>query len=243
MIIMAEIRLQKYFTDCGIMSRRAAEAEIASGKVFVNDSVATVGMKIDPERDVVKYKGKRVVASSSKGGGTYILVNKPIGYVTTSSDEKGRLTVLDLVKTLNKRVYPVGRLDMYSEGLLIMTDDGELTNRLTHPSHGFTKTYVAEVVGELNDDDVYRISEPIEIDGYTVKRPKVQKLETKNGKTLVEIVLTEGRNRQIRRMCAEAGYKITALKRVKIGEIEDITLSPGKWRYLTDDEIAYLKGL
>ncbi len=240
---MAEIRLQKYFTDCGVMSRRAAEVEIAAGKVLVNGTVATVGIKIDPERDVVEYKGKVVTVSPSAGRGTYILVNKPVGYVTTSSDEKGRLTVLDLVKSLGNRVYPVGRLDMYSEGLLIMTDDGDLTNRLTHPSHGFTKTYIAEVVGELSDEDVYRISNPIEIDGYTVKRPKVRRIEVKNGKTLVEIILAEGRNRQIRRMCAEAGYKITALKRIKIGEIEDMSLPLGRWRYLTDEEIAYLKGL
>ena len=240
---MAEIRLQKYFTDCGIMSRRAAEAEIATGNVYVNGTVATVGMKIDPERDVVKYKGKIVSLSPNAGKGTYILVNKPVGYVTTSSDEKGRLTVIDLIKSLNRRVYPVGRLDMYSEGLLIMTDDGALTNRLTHPSHGYTKTYIAEVVGELSDEDVYRISDPIEIDGYTVKRPAVRKIKTENGKTYVEIVLAEGRNRQIRRMCAEAGYKITSLKRVKIGEIEDQKLPLGKWRYLSNDEIAYLKGI
>lgn len=240
---MAKIRLQKYFTDCGIMSRRAAEAEIAAGRVRVNGEVASVGMKVDTESDVVEYKGKVVTMPHEKGHGTYILLNKPVGYVTTSSDEKGRLTVLDLVRSLPTRVYPVGRLDMYSEGLLIMTDDGELTNKLTHPSHGLTKTYIAEVVGELTDDDAYRISEPIEIDGYTVKRPKVSIVEVKNGKTFVKIVLAEGRNRQIRRMCAEAGFKITSLKRIKIGDIEDVELPLGKWRHLTEDEIDYLKGI
>ena len=240
---MAEIRLQKYFTDCGIMSRRAAEKEIEAGKVKVNGSVATVGMKIDTESDVVEYKGKVIKVSPSKGEGTYVLVNKPVGYVTTSSDDQGRLTVLDLVKSLKKRVYPVGRLDMYSEGLLILTDDGELANKLTHPSHGLTKTYIAEVVGELNSEDVMRISEPIEIDGYMVKRPDVRLIRVGNGKTLVEIILSEGRNRQIRRMCTAAGYKITSLKRVKIGTIEDGDLPLGKWRHLTAEEVSYLKGI
>ncbi len=240
---MAEIRLQKYFTDCGIMSRRAAEAEIAKGVVKVNGVVATVGTKIDPERDVVEYKGKRIKSVSSEGkGGTYILLNKPVSYVCTLSDEEGRLTVLDLIKSVKKRVYPVGRLDMYSEGLLIMTDDGELTNKLTHPSHGLTKTYVAEIPGSLTAEDAVRISEPIEIDGYLVKRPEVEVLSAEGGVSRVKIVLSEGRNRQIRRMCESAGFKITRLTRIKIGDIEMGDLPLGKWRHLTEDEINYLKG-
>lgn len=238
---MADIRLQKYFTDCGVMSRRAAEAEIAAGRVKVNGVTATVGTKIDPERDTVEYKGKVI----KNGGGrrhTYILVNKPIGYVCTMSDEEGRHTVLDLIKSVRGRVYPVGRLDMYSDGLLIMTDDGELTNTLTHPSHGLTKTYVAEIPGKLTDGDAYRIGEPIEIDGYTVKRPEVRIVGEREGKTLVEIILAEGRNRQIRRMCEHAGFKITRLTRVKIGDIEIGEIPIGKWRYLTEEEVNYLKG-
>ncbi len=241
---MAEIRLQKYFTDCGVMSRRAAEAEIAKGSVKVNGVVASLGMKIDPEVDVVEYKGKIIKQnnSSEKRGKAYILLNKPVGYVCTLSDEGGRLTVLDLIRGVKRRVYPVGRLDMYSEGLLIMTDDGELTNKLTHPSHGLTKTYIAEIPGKLTAEDAVRISEPIEIDGYTVKRPEVEVLSVDGGTSRVKIVLSEGRNRQIRRMCESAGFKITRLTRVKIGDISSPELPLGKWRYLTEEEVNYLKG-
>ncbi|MBR4933084.1 MAG: rRNA pseudouridine synthase [Clostridia bacterium] len=239
---MAEIRLQKYFTDCGVMSRRAAEAEIAAGKVKVNGVVAEVGCKIDPERDVVEYKGKKVKKSGSAEH-TYILLNKPVGYVCTLSDEADRLTVADLIKSVRARVYPVGRLDMYSDGLLLMTDDGELTCRLTHPSHGFGKTYVAEIPGTLTDDDVYRIAAPIEIDGRMTMRAEARLLFVNGGKSYVEIVLKEGRNRQIRRMCESAGFKLTRLTRTKIGDIELAELPIGKWRLLTEDEINYLKGI
>ncbi len=240
---MAEIRLQKYFTDCVIMSRRAAEAEIAAGKVKVNGVTAEVGCKIDPERDTVEYKGKKLKKSGVREH-TYILLNKPVGYVCTLSDEADRLTVADLVKSVKARVYPVGRLDMYSDGLLLMTDDGELTCRLTHPSHGFTKTYVAEIPGTLTDDDVYRIAAPIEIDGRMTRRAESKLLSVAHGKSYVEIILKEGRNRQIRRMCESAGFKLTRLTRTKIGEIELTEALPmGKWRHLTAEEINYLKGI
>lgn len=242
---MAEVRLQKYFTDCGIMSRRAAEAEIARGLVKVNGAVAEIGCKIDPDTDIVEYKGK-VIAPQNCGEArrsTYILLNKPVGYVCTMSDEAGRLTVRDIVKGLRSRVYPVGRLDMYSEGLIIMTDDGELTNRMTHPSHGLKKTYIAEIPGTLTEEDALRISEPIEIDGYMIKRPEVKLLEVKDGLSKVKFVLSEGRNRQIRRMCADKGFKITKLRRIKIGEIEDEALPLGKYRHLTEEEINYLKNI
>lgn len=240
---MAEIRLQKYFTDCGIMSRRAAEAEIAAGRVKVNGVTAEVGCKIDPERDTVEYKGKKIEKSGEREN-TYILLNKPVGYVCTLSDEADRLTVADLIKSVKARVYPVGRLDMYSDGLLLMTDDGELTCRLTHPSHGFTKTYVAEIPGTLTDDDVYRIGAPVEIDGRMTRRAESKLLSVAHGKSYVEIILKEGRNRQIRRMCESAGFKLTRLTRTKIGDIELTEALPiGKWRYLTAEEINYLKGI
>jgi len=241
---VAQVRLQKYFTDCGIMSRRAAEAEIERGLVRVNGVVAELGCKIDPELDRVEYKGK-LIKSANCGirRNTYVLLNKPVGYVCTMSDEEGRLTVRDLTRGLRSRVYPVGRLDMYSEGLLIMTDDGELTNRMTHPSHGLTKTYIAEIPCRLTEEDAYRISEPFEIDGYMIKRPEVTLLESSDSLSKIEIVLAEGRNRQIRRMCERAGFKITKLRRVSIGEITDSMLPLGKYRFLTEEEVNYLKSI
>ena len=242
---MALVRLQKYFTDCGIMSRRAAEAEIERGLVKVNGAVASLGCKIDPECDRIEYKGKLIKPQNCGEGrrNTYIILNKPVGYVCTMSDEEGRLTVRDLTRGLRSRVYPVGRLDMYSEGLLIMTDDGELTNRMTHPSHGLTKTYIAELPCRITEEDAYRIGEPFEIDGYMIKRPEVTLLESGDKLSKIKVVLSEGRNRQIRRMCERAGFKITKLRRVAIGRITDDSLPLGKYRFLTEEEINYLKSI
>jgi len=242
---MALVRLQKYFTDCGIMSRRAAEAEIEKGLVKVNGVTAELGCKIDPECDTVEYKGKRI--RPLNGGGerryTYVLLNKPVGYVCTMSDEEGRLTVRDLTRGVRSRVYPVGRLDMYSEGLLLMTDDGDLTCRMTHPSHGLTKTYIAEIPACLTEEDAYRISEPFEIDGYMIKRPEVTLIESTEELSRIRVVLAEGRNRQIRRMCERAGFKITKLRRVSIGKITDDALPLGHYRFLTEEEVSYLKSI
>ena len=240
---MPEIRLQKYFSDCGVMSRRAAEEEIKKGLVKVNGLTASIGDKIDTERDEVTYKGKIIKEPDRAERGTYILLNKPVGYVSTLSDEKGRLTVKELVRGVGRRVYPVGRLDMYSEGLLILTDDGELTNKLTHPSHSVTKTYVAELIGTVDREAAEGIGEPVEIDGRMTKRAPVRVLDEADGITRIEIILSEGRNRQIRRMCERSGYKIKRLSRVKIGEIEAGELPLGKWRHLTNEEIEYLKGI
>ena len=239
---MSEIRLQKYFTDCGIMSRRAAEAEIARGAVCVNGKVARIGCKIDPERDIIEYRG-HIIHNEKKASCTYILLNKPVGYVSTVSDDEGRRTVIDLLHGVNVRVYPVGRLDMYSEGLLILTDDGDLTCRLTHPSHGLRKTYIVHLRGNLTEDDVRRLSEPFDIDGYMIRRPEVRLIDTVGDLSVVEIILSEGRNRQIRRMCDRAGYKIIRLTRTQIGKISAGDLPLGRWRYLTDDEVSYLKSL
>lgn len=242
---MALIRLQKYFTDCGIMSRRAAEAEIEKGLVLVNGVTATLGCKIDPEHDVVLYKNRKIKPSQNSGTRrcTYVLLNKPVGYVSTMSDEKGRPTVKDLTRGVRARVYPVGRLDMYSEGLLLMTDDGELTNRMTHPSHGLTKTYIAKIPSSVNDDDIERMSEPFEIDGRMINRPDITLLESTPTLSSVKIVLSEGRNREIRRICERAGLKLIGLRRVAIGELSDDSLPLGKYRFLTPDEIEYLKSI
>ncbi len=242
---MALIRLQKYFTDCGIMSRRAAEAEIEKGLVLVNGVTATLGCKIDPEHDVVLYKNRKIKPSQNSGTRrcTYVLLNKPVGYVSTMSDEKGRPTVKDLTRGVHARVYPVGRLDMYSEGLLLMTDDGELTNRMTHPSHGLTKTYIAKIPSSVNADDIERMSEPFEIDGRMIKRPDITLLESTPTLSSVKIVLSEGRNREIRRICERAGLKLIGLRRVAIGELSDDSLPLGKYRFLNPDEIEYLKSI
>lgn len=244
---MEKIRIQKFFTDCGVMSRRAAENEILAGKVTVNGIVAEIGCKIDPENDVVMYLGKQLVYTGASRRYTYIMLNKPVGYVTTMSDEKGRKTVAELVTSVGKRVYPVGRLDMYSEGLLILTDDGELANRLTHPSHNITKTYKLRVKGKLTDEDVKRFCSPMVIDGYSLKPVKARLIAsgdvTKDGTvtSTLEVILQEGRNRQIRKMCEQLSLTVLSLKRVSIGKIKLGELKPGKWRDLTEDELSELK--
>ena len=242
---MDKIKLQKYFTDCGVMSRRSAEKEIAEGNVTVNGTVATIGDRIDPECDTVRWKDK--VISPSNYGNTYIALNKPLGYVTTMSDEKGRKTVAELVTDVGTRVYPVGRLDMYSEGLLIFTDDGELANKLTHPSHDFSKKYLVKVKGSCTETDISNLTAPMELDGYSLRPIKARLI--KSGETdregniysTLSITLFEGRNRQIRRMCEKCGLSVMRLRRVSVGDIKLDRLPLGKWRHLTDEEINTLK--
>ena len=234
---MEEIRIQKYIADCGTASRRAAEALVESGKVTVNGVRAAVGQKIIPGSDEVRINGKKLELTVSQK--TYVLLNKPVGVLSTAKDEKGRKTVCDIVKIRGKRMYPAGRLDMYSDGLIILTDDGNIANRIIHPSHNLDKSYVAEVTREVTEEDISSLSSPIEIDG----RPTSPAYVKKAGETTLEFTIREGRNRQIRRLCERAGLRIKRLTRVRIGEISDGSLTPGKWRYLSEDEINYLKGL
>ena len=234
------LRLQKYFTDCGVLSRRAAEEEIRAGRVNVNGATATVGQQIDPEIDVVVWRGKRIRPTATHHH--YILLNKPRGFVTTLSDEKGRKTVAELVADVGVRLYPVGRLDMDSDGLLLMTDDGELTNRLTHPRHEIPKHYRVTVKGEVDKDTLARLCAPFLLDGYRTLPVQVEILTQCGNETQLRFSLYEGRNRQIRRMCEEVGLKILRLTRVAIGEIGLGNLQDGKYRHLTAAEIAYLKG-
>lgn len=242
---MEKIKLQKYFTDCAVMSRRAAEREIAKGSITVNGSVASIGDRIDPQCDTVRWNGE--IISPAPSGHTYIALNKPLGYVTTMADEKGRKTVADLVSDLGKRVYPVGRLDMYSEGLLIFTDDGELANRLTHPSHDFSKKYLVKVKGECTSEDIKKLLSPMELDGYQLRQIKAKLIKAGecdregNIYSTIAITLFEGRNRQIRRMCEKCGLVVMRLRRISVGNIELGDLPLGKWRHLTDNEIKYLK--
>ncbi len=243
------VRLQKFMSDCGVLSRRGAEEEIRAGHVTVNGEKAELGQKVDPLHDVVCLGRKRICLPLTNGKReyTYILLHKPIGYVTTMADEKGRLSIAELLHGIKKRLYPVGRLDMYSDGLLICTDDGDLTNKLTHPSHTVEKVYLATLPGRLTDREIAALGEPVEIDGRMTRPVETRKMaeSVAGGKpaTVVQFTLLEGRNRQIRRMCEAHDVKVLALTRIRMGKIDLGTLPAGKWRYLTEDEIAYLKSI
>ena len=230
-----EIRLQKYFTDCGVLSRRAAEAEIAAGRVRVNGEIAQIGTKIDPARDTVTYKGKVVEAATDRG--IYVMLNKPRGYVTTLSDDRGRKCITELISDIEERIYPVGRLDMDSDGLILLTNDGELTNFLTHPKHEIGKVYHVKVRGHLTGEQIREVGKPIEIDGMMTKPVRVTLVSTDRDSS----TLFDGRNRQIRRMCEARDIEILRLCRISIGEISLGNLAPGKWRYLTHSQVQYLK--
>lgn len=242
---MEKIRLSKYFTDCGVMSRRAADAAIERGEVKVNGVVACLGDKIEAGVDEVIYKGKKILPASDKR--VCIMLNKPRGVVCTASDEKGRANVTELCRGVKDaqghalRLYPVGRLDMDSDGLLLLTNDGELANKLTHPRHSIPKIYHVTLKGIFDDAMIRMLGEPIVIDGKETLRVKVSPVERTESTTVVRFELYEGRNRQIRRMCEFHGVKITQLTRVAIGKLKLGDLEIGKWRYLSDSEIHYLK--
>ena len=233
------IKVQKYFSDCGVMSRRAAEEAIKKGLVRVNGEVVSEGERIIPGVDLVEYNGVPVIPSADKK--TYVLLNKPRGFVTTLSDEKGRRTVAELVASVGTRIYPVGRLDMDSDGLLLFTDDGELTNKLTHPRHEIPKIYHVTVSGKVSREKIDALSSPMIIDGYKILPVKTSVIDEGVSSSTLEMTLYEGRNRQIRKMCQQQNLKITRLCRVAIGNIRLGSLAVGKWRYLTPAEVAYLK--
>ena len=236
---MNSVKLQKYFSDCEIMSRRAAEEEIKQGRVTVNGQPATLGLRIDPDSDVIIYKEQRILPPNTEK--TYILLNKPRGIVTSLSDEKGRDTVIALLSELKTRVYPVGRLDMDSDGLLLLTNDGDLTCRLTHPRHQIPKIYHVTVKGKVDEPTLKKLSSPLIIDGYKIQPVKTKIIGANSLETILEMTLFEGRNRQIRKMCALCDLKITRLSRVALGNITLGNLQPGKWRFLEDFEVDYLK--
>ena len=226
-------RLQKIISAAGIASRRAAEKLINEGRVSVNGVIAVLGQTADLEFDTVTVDGEPVTISDKR---TYIMLNKPQGYVTTLSDEKGRKDVSMLVKDVGVRLYPVGRLDMDSEGLLLFTNDGDFANKLMHPSHEVNKTYRVTVEG-FSQEGLQLLRQPIILDGYRIKPPEVTVCD--DGKTLL-ITIHEGRNRQVRRMCAAAGMKVKRLIRVSEGNLKLDNLKVGEWRYLTAQEVAAL---
>lgn len=232
-----EERLQKLIASCGLMSRRAAEECIKAGRVSVNGLTAQLGDKADIDKDTVLVDGKKL---SSAGDKIYIMLNKPKGYVTTMSDEKGRKNVSELVADVPARVYPVGRLDMYSEGLLLMTNDGEFANRVMHPSHQVDKTYMTWVQGEDIGLAAEYLRQPMEIDGYVTSPADVDIADIFPGGAALSITIHEGRNRQVRKMCELVGLRVTKLKRISEGGIELGELKSGKWRRLTEAEIEIL---
>ena len=238
---MDSIKLQKYFTDCGVMSRRAAEKEIAEGKVKVNGLPAHEGMRINPETDIVEYNGKRIEMPRDAGRKIYVLLNKPVGYLTTMSDDRGRKTVAELVADVGARIYPVGRLDADSEGLLLFTNDGELANILTHPRHSIPKIYHVKVEGAVSKEQLLAMNRAMDIDGYMIQPVKTELISVKPDHCVLKMTLFEGRNRQIRKMCEKCGIKILRLCRIAIGEINLGKLAPGKWRYLSAAQVEYLK--
>ncbi|MBR0350550.1 MAG: rRNA pseudouridine synthase [Clostridia bacterium] len=237
---MESIRLQKFLAEAGVASRRKSEELILAGKVEVNGIIVTeLGTKINPKKDKVTYNGKIVESEVKK---VYILLNKPIGYVTTSKDQFDRDTVLNLVK-VKERVVPCGRLDMYTSGALILTNDGDFVYKITHPKHEITKTYTVTLKGIITDEEVQSLKNGVEIDDngtpYKTKPAKVKILKTDIEKNIsrLEITIHEGKNRQVRKMSEAVGRKVLALHRTKIGDISVKDLQLGKWRYLKDFEV------
>lgn len=233
---MEEIRLQKYLAEAGIASRRKAEKFILQGKIQVNGQVVKeLGTKINPKKDKIKYNDKLVKREERK---VYILLNKPIGYVTTVKDQFHRDSVLDLVK-VKERLVPVGRLDMYTSGALILTNDGEFVYKVTHPKHEIDKTYTVTLKGIVNKEKVDKLRQGIDIGGYITKPAKVKILKTDEEKqiTRLEIIIHEGKNRQVRKMCESIGHKVLALHRSAIAGIGVKNIELGKWRYLSKEEI------
>ena len=236
---MEEVRLQKYIAECGIASRRKAEELILDGKIKVNGKTVTeLGIKVKPNIDIVEYNGKKIELEHEK---VYILLNKPIGYVTTAKDQFSRDTVLDLVK-VKQRIVPVGRLDMYTSGALILTNDGEFVYKVTHPKHEIEKTYNVTIRGNITNEELNTLKNGIEIDGYKTKKAKIRILKTDVEKniTRIEVIIHEGRNRQIRKMFESINKNVIALHRSKIGKIEAKSLELGKWRYLNKAEVKSL---
>ena len=230
-------RIQKIISGRGVTSRRVAEQMIQDGRVTCNGIICQLGQTADPEKDLIMIDGRPLPDESEK---VYILLHKPRGFVTTLSDEKGRKNAAQLVQDCGKRVYPIGRLDMDSEGLLLFTNDGEFANLLMHPSHQVDKTYRVTVTG-FSEDGFTHLKLPVVLDGYKTHPPKVQlvkRFDSADRRAILSVTIHEGRNRQVRRMCAMAGMEVKRLVRIREGELKLGDLPSGKWRYLTLDEVA-----
>ncbi len=231
-----EVRLQKFMAECGVASRRKSEELILDRKVKVNGKVVSeLGTKIDTEKDVIEVDGK-IVSSEKK---VYILLNKPVGYVTTMSDEKERPTVMELLEGVKEKVVPVGRLDMFTSGLLLFSNDGEFVNKVTHPKHETTKTYIVKTRGVPKESDLEKLRRGVKIETYITSPAKVELLMKDNTNNIARIWIQihEGRNRQVRKMCEAIGLSVIALKREGVGNLNCEGVERGKWRYLTDQEV------
>lgn len=232
-----KIRLQKYLAECGVASRRKSEELIAAGKVKVNGKLACIGDKVNPKSDKVTVSGKRVKAVNKS---VYLMLNKPRGFITTMKDEKDRKCVSELVKDVGTRVYPVGRLDRESEGLLIMTNDGDFANALTHPSKHVPKTYRVTIRPEITKEQLKIFADGMEIEGKKTLPADIKVLEEQENRTVVEVTIYEGRNRQIRRMFEALGIEVARLKRIKVGNLKLGMLKQGSYRELTSAEVEAL---
>lgn len=235
-----EERLQKYMAHCGIASRRKCEELILSGKVSVNDCIVKeLGTKVNPERDRIVVDGVLIKPEERK---LYIALNKPEGYVTTVKDERNRPIVLDLIQ-VEERIYPIGRLDYNTSGLLLLTNDGDVYNRVIHPRQIINKVYIAKVRGNLDSDKIKKFRIGIDIGDYITAPAEIEVLSSDKNSSMVKITIHEGKNRQIRRMCEKVGNPVITLKRIRVGNIQLGELPLGSWRYLNKEEIDYLKNL
>lgn len=232
------VRLQKYLADCGIASRRKSEELIAAGKVQVNGQTAKIGDKVDPKKDQVTVEGRKVRQDNEL---RYIMLHKPRGFISTMSDEMDRKCVAQLVADVGTRVYPVGRLDRDSEGLLLFTNDGEFANNMTHPSKHVSKVYRVTIRPDITEDQVAQMMTGMMIDGKKTLPAEVRVVRKYADRTVLEVTLCEGRNRQIRKMCEALGLEVARLKRTSIGSVRLGMLQQGKWRDLTPQEVAALK--
>lgn len=237
---MEMIRLQKYIADCGVASRRKAEELIQQGSVKVNGILVTeMGIKISPN-DLVEVDSKVISPESKK---VYLLLNKPSGYVTTAKDQFGRPTVIDLLKGVKERVFPVGRLDYETTGLLILTNDGDFTHKMTHPKHEIAKTYLATIVGTPTSEEIKRFESGLKIEDYNTAPAELKIVTSKESSCVVEVTIHEGKNRQVRKMCEAIGHTVLSLKRISVGKLSLGNLAEGSWRELTQDEVkSLLKG-
>ncbi|WP_290913045.1 pseudouridine synthase [Eubacterium sp.] len=234
-----EVRLQKFMAEQGVASRRKSEDLIRAGKVKVNGHIAEIGMKINPRKDLVTV-GKQKLTNVKNRKMVYIMLNKPRGYVTTVSDELGRKTVMDLLPDFGCRIYPVGRLDKDSEGLLLLTNDGSFTNCMTHPSHEYAKVYRVTVRPAVNDEILFNLRNGIEIDGRKTAPCEVTVLTEEENRVVLEFILHEGRNRQIRKMSESQGLEVARLKRISIGPIKLGMLKQGDYKELSEQDVKKL---